>query len=73
MADWQPIETAPKDGEVILIFTPGTYPQVTAAFYRAECELQHWQATGHRWHFPEDPTHWMPLPEPPHHQPEEQP
>lgn len=65
MSDWQPIETDPRDGEVILIFTPRTFPQVTAAEYHDGLALEHWQAVGHRWHYPDEPTHWMPLPQPP--------
>ena len=62
---WRPIETAPKtDGEFILLY---------------DKELDHY-AVGEWWKIPEHrdggewwdgesplfPTHWMPLPEPPH-------
>lgn len=62
---WRDISTAPKDGETVLIFTPRTFPQVTAAHYRDDIELEHWQAVGHRWHHPADVKAWMPLPAPP--------
>ena len=68
-ADWQPIETAPKDGRRILIYAD-IFPGIVVA---------HWQErniTGEGWVMdPESeswgahdakPTHWMPLPEPPH-------
>jgi len=63
--EWRPIETAPKDGSDIIVYRPkhdGTYiPQVGIDWWmtkgirpcwgksRADCQ----------------PTHWMPLPEPP--------
>lgn len=64
--DWQPIETAPRDGTVIIV--PGGI-----AYWRER--LNHWEGpagwytiTGFDW--PGRPilwdvTHWMPTPEPP--------
>lgn len=91
MSEWQPIETAPKDGTRILIFVPGNaaefehYDGIHAA--RFEAEMMHpetktgrgilpelngmWVAGGELWSDSvlefayEQPTHWMPLPEPP--------
>lgn len=56
MSEWQPVETAPKSGRV-LVFTPNTirdddpirYRIVDAQFIRIMKEV----------------THWMPLVEPP--------
>lgn len=60
---WQPIETAPKDFTPILVFIPGTWElphMIHVAF---------WKKDGFRLqdedHFIVEPTHWMPLPEPP--------
>lgn len=53
---WRPIETAPKNGEVILW---------NGSFI---CMAQ-WNRIASRWHdgvgFIDNPTHWQPLPEPP--------
>lgn len=67
--DWQPIETAPKDGtEILLYFRFGHiengsfvkdrlgYGQWNT-FYRTHCSS--------RWETPYEPSHWMPLPTPP--------
>ncbi len=64
MSEWQPIETAPKDGKRLIGFDPSLF---------GVC-LAQWQFGG--WHVSEDSqdgngfddmplTHWMPLPEPP--------
>lgn len=60
--DWQPIETAPRDGTQILIVS--RYRQLGIMIGR-------WAERNGRWAFAEvvgrnvDPTHWMPLPPPP--------
>lgn len=69
MSDWQPIETAPKDGRHILVNDPFQLPRVVAAkwvegegyalFVYADEVLQDICAEGPQC------THWMPLPEPP--------
>ena len=62
---WQPIETAPKDGTWIMICRPTTYAS------KLGCALVYWDDHFACWHdgdYHSDhyaPTHWMPLPEPP--------
>jgi hypothetical protein len=61
--EWQPIETAPKDGRPVLGYRAGDMATVE------------WRATWKEWAlvvpgtYAEDddwePTHWMPLPDPP--------
>ena len=63
--EWQPIETAPK-GEitdyrdrVVLVWARGK--PVRMAFYTNAWRLAYSRGTSLMF----DPTHWMPLPEPP--------
>ena len=66
-SEWQPIETAPKDGTPIIAYRPTKPPHV---------EGMYWAGPGGEggawyWHYDGDgptstpPTHWMPLPTPP--------
>ena len=56
---WQPIETAPKDGTVILVVIPTSYPVIQAAVW--DKPFNCWIAGGYmRKTIPL--THWMPLP-----------
>jgi hypothetical protein len=71
--DWQPIETAPKDGSKILVFTIHGdieiskwcvinnyhYEDVGNGLYRKVFEppTEFWNGN--------QPTHWQPLPDPP--------
>lgn len=72
-SDWQPIETAPRDGTEIDLWTrdedgfPGRIPD---GAWRTRDGLTGWYARSERgWmrieEFAYEPTHWMPLPAPP--------
>ena len=68
---WKPIETAPRDGTVILLGSRGgcwigKWLQIYGSGYRPEnpwssLMLNH-NHMGEKWM---QPTHWMPLPQPP--------
>lgn len=60
--NWQPIETAPKDGTRLLVFSP------VDGVVSSHWEAGTWQ--GLPWRAPHNaakaaPTYWMPLPAPP--------
>jgi hypothetical protein len=60
---WQPIETAPKDGSSILaIWRWGDNPDNGAETHMVVRWCGWWDAQGFT---QPEPTHWMPLPEPP--------
>lgn len=69
MTEWQPIETAPKDGTHVLIYVPGSRRLVCEAWwampYEAAPAAQCWWQTADYRVLPEHAAHWMPLPEPP--------
>jgi hypothetical protein len=77
MGEWQPIETAPKDGTKLLmsVFFPGDticepFTEVTIGYWDHGNALDDPESIWHRepdWDVPTigDPTHWMPLPAPP--------
>ena len=74
MTDWQPIETAPKDGEEVNIllfggvldsaedYWPDFIGPVVAYW---DCGMWVIAPTGSEKIMVNNPTHWMPLPEPP--------
>ena len=76
MTEWQPIETAPKDGTRVLLFFPvfGTAPRQEFGcwdqqpyhkkpnpYWSGDCERTY----GGLWYRSNPPTHWMPPPAPP--------
>lgn len=65
ISEWQPIDSAPKDGTFILLFTPSG---IVECRYEDSWEPQGCYSTydGHGCVALNDtPTHWMPLPTPP--------
>ena len=63
---WQPIETAPKDGEEVLMFARGTLGlEYFSVGQYAKADPAFGTVDGWFWTFAIRPTHWMPLPEPP--------
>ena len=68
--NWQPIESAPKDGTGLLVCWDCT-PNPDADFPFDGYALATWNAEDEEWNDDgggslfADPTHWMPLPEPP--------
>lgn len=75
MADWQPIETAPRDGRMALVFRPlarVTHDEPVALKRLVGGNSYCWPATVPSGSEPCNPTdgschvtHWQPLPEPP--------
>jgi hypothetical protein len=75
MTDWQPIDTAPKDGTRVLICTARGFVtdarwSESACFGGQERDRPGWQmhyCDDDPWYSEatENATHWMPLPEPP--------
>ena len=66
MSEWQPIETAPKDGTSMLVVSRDGLVMID------KWHVCHTHPLGkpsylsyNDWQFSKDPTHWMPLPAPP--------
>lgn len=74
--EWQPIETAPKETEILVgryvdkewricqsghYYEPGNYLENEPPGWFWSCDWDNGSVTDD-----EGPTHWMPLPEPPH-------
>lgn len=60
MSQWQPIETAPKDGSYVIL-TNGE--DVTAGWWRGRGSG--WNTGYEALDFTGEPTHWMSMPDPP--------
>lgn len=62
--EWQPIETAPKSGErILLVIDHGPHgDKVWTGLWAGDWIVSYGKAQSH-------PTHWMPLPEPPKEKP----
>ena len=58
MTEWQPIDTAPKDGTDVLVWCGG-------AMFIACMEVGRWFFDRTDYSVKPLPTHWMPLPAPP--------
>lgn len=61
--DWQPIETAPNDGRRVLVWCEDWVAPLTAS---SVLKGQLWEPDYVREPFKYQPTHWMPIPEPPY-------
>lgn len=76
MSEWQPIETAPKDGGPVLLWFPWGKTVDSDTGFNGIRFIGLWSSDGDGgpvcWRDPEDfealgdnATHWMPLPAPP--------
>ncbi|GAA6176955.1 hypothetical protein NBRC116593_28740 [Sulfitobacter pacificus] len=78
--EWQPIETAPKDGTEILAYSCGDIFTATylksnvsndAPFFATTAAGEPWDCSGTTYRVEHEYrrgiTHWMPLPNPPKH------
>lgn len=64
MSEWQPIETAPKDGRVVLVFDDA-FEEPIFSLHTFESVISDFGQFSNSY----DPTHWMPLPDPPNPSP----
>lgn len=81
MGDWQPIETAPKDGTRLMLWTTTRIDPDDIQYIETICDRDHldmiqlgfWNeyafggAPAWEVRLIGKPTHWMPLPPPPSH------
>jgi hypothetical protein len=70
MSEWQSIETAPKDRKILILgkdyvsvgkWDSNEFAKNPKPHFKSERGYLH----GKRWELDNQPTHWMPLPEPP--------
>ena len=68
MTDWQPIETAPRDGTVIDLWFAGEWNRRMPDAYWSQ-HVRAWLPEGRGCSYLDSPiiTHWRPLPPPPSH------
>ena len=62
---WQPIETAPKDGTQIMLWITGLEPRPRIGFWSERGIDSGWYSLQSQYFIGFDVTHWMPLPSPP--------
>jgi hypothetical protein len=66
VAEWMPIESAPRDGRRILGWNKIDGMSVFEPYqYGANGRFDGWRAAFDSFAIADFPTHWMPLPEPP--------
>ena len=70
MSEWQPIETAPRDGRWFLVICDDIFLPVFGRYEQAlkdtgTCLGIHFVIEAHGTQNTASPTHWMPLPAPP--------
>jgi hypothetical protein len=58
--EWQPIETAPKDGTTVIAYRPTTPPHVEGMHYVEGSWYWSYDGDGPN-EFDVQPTHWLPL------------
>lgn len=73
MREWMPIETAPKDGTPLLVYSPDSVePNIFTAIWVDWADQRGFVVDGEFIDLSTEMaldctlTHWMPLPEPPH-------
>jgi len=59
MPQWEPIETAPKNGDVILVYANGRRIIAWWNYFQFDKHNNGWDFSGNGFI---NPTHWMPLP-----------
>ena len=66
MSEWQPIDTAPRDGtRVLLTIQYGVRQRLEIGYWGRGLSRETGSWRFHRVHNDDRPTHWMPLPAPP--------
>ena len=68
LGGWEPIETAPRDGEELLVWGMSIGRRVASAKDIPRHEPYEWPGG---WDFPTGATHWRPFPAPPASQTQE--